>query len=167
MSSYLKQWNAMFQDQQSQQQNLAEIDLYYKLETAAYEKILADPKQSLKGNFVDLQKQLGFQNKPIIFIGFLDGINSSLKNNLDLEEIDDNSEINLEIDFPKLFISMHDSKADWLYTIKDWDNIISPEEQQQMLFDWRQSKIAHSEKVGRNDPCPCGSGKKYKKCCGK
>jgi preprotein translocase subunit SecA len=26
---------------------------------------------------------------------------------------------------------------------------------------------AHAEKpVGRNDPCPCGSGKKYKKCCG-
>jgi len=24
----------------------------------------------------------------------------------------------------------------------------------------------HSEKVGRNEPCPCGSGKKYKKCCG-
>ena len=22
-------------------------------------------------------------------------------------------------------------------------------------------------KVGRNDPCPCGSGKKYKECCGK
>jgi len=22
-------------------------------------------------------------------------------------------------------------------------------------------------KTGRNDPCPCGSGKKYKKCCGK
>lgn len=25
----------------------------------------------------------------------------------------------------------------------------------------------HSQKIGRNDPCPCGSGKKYKKCCGK
>lgn len=24
-----------------------------------------------------------------------------------------------------------------------------------------------SVKVGRNDPCPCGSGKKYKKCCGR
>jgi uncharacterized protein YecA (UPF0149 family) len=22
------------------------------------------------------------------------------------------------------------------------------------------------DKIGRNDPCPCGSGKKYKKCCG-
>ena len=27
-------------------------------------------------------------------------------------------------------------------------------------------KPATSSKVGRNDPCPCGSGKKYKKCCG-
>ncbi|MBU4302494.1 MAG: SEC-C domain-containing protein, partial [Actinobacteria bacterium] len=24
----------------------------------------------------------------------------------------------------------------------------------------------HKDKVGRNDPCPCGSGKKHKKCCG-
>ncbi len=27
--------------------------------------------------------------------------------------------------------------------------------------------IVREKKVGRNDPCPCGSGKKYKKCCGK
>ena len=26
--------------------------------------------------------------------------------------------------------------------------------------------VVKNEKVGRNDPCPCGSGKKYKKCCG-
>ncbi len=26
--------------------------------------------------------------------------------------------------------------------------------------------IVRGEKVGRNDPCPCGSGRKYKKCCG-
>ena len=25
--------------------------------------------------------------------------------------------------------------------------------------------VRHDERVGRNDPCPCGSGKKYKKCC--
>ncbi|WP_438265884.1 SEC-C metal-binding domain-containing protein, partial [Blautia wexlerae] len=24
-----------------------------------------------------------------------------------------------------------------------------------------------NKKIGRNDPCPCGSGKKYKNCCGK
>ena len=30
----------------------------------------------------------------------------------------------------------------------------------------KQPKI-NKNKVGRNDPCPCGSGKKYKQCCGK
>jgi hypothetical protein len=29
------------------------------------------------------------------------------------------------------------------------------------------SALVRQEKIGRNDPCPCGSGKKYKKCCGK
>ncbi|MBI2345773.1 MAG: SEC-C domain-containing protein, partial [Deltaproteobacteria bacterium] len=29
-----------------------------------------------------------------------------------------------------------------------------------------QATMPHGPKVGRNDPCPCGSGKKYKKCCG-
>ena len=28
-------------------------------------------------------------------------------------------------------------------------------------------KRGKKEKVGRNDPCPCGSGKKYKNCCGR
>jgi preprotein translocase subunit SecA len=33
--------------------------------------------------------------------------------------------------------------------------------------DMQVTQIVRSgEKVGRNDPCPCGSGKKYKKCCG-
>ena len=30
----------------------------------------------------------------------------------------------------------------------------------------RPETIVNTRKVGRNDPCPCGSGKKYKKCCG-
>jgi uncharacterized protein YecA (UPF0149 family) len=30
----------------------------------------------------------------------------------------------------------------------------------------QMTKHALSEKIGRNEPCPCGSGKKYKKCCG-
>lgn len=32
----------------------------------------------------------------------------------------------------------------------------------------KMSPVKHEgEKIGRNDPCPCGSGKKYKKCCGR
>jgi preprotein translocase subunit SecA len=31
----------------------------------------------------------------------------------------------------------------------------------------KQKPIVNKDIIGRNDPCPCGSGKKYKKCCGK
>ena len=31
----------------------------------------------------------------------------------------------------------------------------------------KQPKVNKEEKIGRNDPCPCGSGLKYKNCCGK
>lgn len=34
------------------------------------------------------------------------------------------------------------------------------------LTDENTKTVYNVEKVGRNDPCPCGSGKKYKKCCG-
>ena len=30
----------------------------------------------------------------------------------------------------------------------------------------RPVRKTEAQKIGRNDPCPCGSGKKYKKCCG-
>jgi len=30
---------------------------------------------------------------------------------------------------------------------------------------WIPQKVRKHKKIGRNDPCPCGSGKKYKKCC--
>jgi SWIM/SEC-C metal-binding protein len=35
----------------------------------------------------------------------------------------------------------------------------------ELLRNWPKTTVAET-KVGRNDPCPCGSGKKYKKCCG-
>ncbi len=31
----------------------------------------------------------------------------------------------------------------------------------------RRFAVVNKKKVGRNEPCPCGSGKKYKHCCGK
>lgn len=54
----------------------------------------------------------------------------------------------------------------WAYSIAlepDKDEDITDLE---ILLNPQKTKIAE-EKVGRNEPCPCGSGKKYKKCCGK
>ena len=57
-------------------------------------------------------------------------------------------------------------KNDWEYKIE-----LEPDKPEditdlEILLNPLKTKIAE-KKVGRNEPCPCGSGKKYKKCCGK
>jgi preprotein translocase subunit SecA len=40
-------------------------------------------------------------------------------------------------------------------------------EQKARSADGGSAPVRREKKVGRNEPCPCGSGKKYKKCCGR
>ena len=104
--------------------------------------------------------------EPHVFVGFLDGINTSLVESIDIENVDEDTDIKLEVDFEKLYYNMLDAKAEWLYNLEQWDDVLSKEKREQIKKEYRTSKIAVSNKVGRNEPCPCGSGKKYKKCCG-
>jgi len=52
-------------------------------------------------------------------------------------------------------------------------NIVRPQEQQRKTVENRYEEdepkrpVRRENRTGRNDPCPCGSGKKYKKCCGR
>ena len=66
----------------------------------------------------------------------------------------------------EIFYNMLSAKAKWLYTLPEWDGVLSAEQRDTILRQWRADHTAVSHKVGRNDPCPCGSGKKYKNCCG-
>ena len=101
-------------------------------------------------------------------MGFVDGINDSLKTSYDLESIDENTELSFDIDLEKLYFNMLDAKAEYLYTLPQWDGIFSEEKRKEIQKQYRESGIVRNEeKIGRNDPCPCGSGKKYKKCCGR
>ncbi|MFR4008876.1 MAG: SEC-C metal-binding domain-containing protein [Christensenellales bacterium] len=103
----------------------------------------------------------------MIFAGFMDGINDSLNHPYDLEKLTEDSEIVLDVDFEKLYFNMLAAKAPWLYELKEWDGVLPKEKRQEILKKYHVSKQAVSQKIDRNAPCPCGSGKKYKKCCGK
>ena len=63
---------------------------------------------------------------------------------------------------------MIDAKADWLYELPQW-NAIFDEEKKNSYTVSRNSPVrsAKERKSEENDPCPCGSGKKYKMCCGR
>ncbi len=57
-------------------------------------------------------------------------------------------------------------KYGWQYTIELEEKKPEDVTDLEILLNWPKTKEA-GKKVGRNEPCPCGSGKKHKKCCGK
>jgi SEC-C domain-containing protein domain-containing protein len=139
---------------------------YMEIEKSIYKEILSKHTQNLTFTIKDLAEK---QNTTVEFImGFVDGINDSLKNQLDLEALTAEEEIVLEVDLEKLYFNMLDAKAEYLYNLPQWEGIFSPEKRREIQKQYRDSVTVRNEnKIGRNDPCPCGSGKKYKKCCGK
>lgn len=139
---------------------------YCEKEKEIYESILEKKGAEIEGIVKELAKSHNFSNE--LFMGFLDGINDSLVSPLDLEEITEESEIKLEIDFEKLYYNMLEAQADYLYTLPQWDEILEDEKRKEITKAQKISKtVVKEEKISRNEPCPCGSGKKYKKCCGK
>ena len=139
---------------------------YSKLEKGIYKDLLANHKEVKKTTINELAKNY---NSTVEFaMGFMDGINDSLKNQYDLETIDGDTELVFDINLETLYFNMLDAKAEYLYTLPQWEGIFSEEKRTEIQKQFRESKIVRNfDKVGRNDVCPCGSGKKYKKCCGK
>ena len=139
---------------------------YFMIEKGIYEKLLSEPDVKVKGTVKELAAK--YEIPVMTMVGFLDGIDESLIVPNPIEEMDEDTEVNLIFDKEKLYKNMVDAKADWLYGLPMWDNIFD-EDKKKALY--REAKKANTvikgKKVGRNDPCPCGSGKKYKFCCGK
>jgi len=102
-------------------------------------------------------------------VGFLDGINESLVKANDLDNLAEDSVVSLKFDKELLYKNMVDAKADWLYELPKWENIFDEDKRKDLFKEARSmyTVVRAEKKVGRNDPCPCGSGKKYKFCCGK
>jgi len=165
--SYHSQWLSKIEDSSNPTEYQAFVERYYTLEKDAYDQIFAAGQDTVQGKASEMARSLGFGKDMVVYLGFLDGINSCLETELDLESVEDDTELTLKIDFEKLYWKMHEVKADWLYSLPSWDNVLSEDRRTELAKSYRQSKIVRHEKVGRNDPCPCGSGKKYKACCGK
>ena len=156
-----KEWKKNIDDKS----NKTFFDAYLEKEMDAYTSILEEGKGILKGNCGELAEK--FKMDLPIFGGFLDGVNTSLEEQLELEDLTEESEIDCKIDFEKLLYNMHVAKANWLYLLDEWESVLPVEKRDEIRKRFNRDTTAVYHKVGSNEPCPCGSGKKYKKCCGK
>jgi preprotein translocase subunit SecA len=99
------------------------------------------------------------------FEGLMDRIYSEVINNLfratmaSLEDFESMLEDMPQEQIHQLFGQFDEAE----FTEEPAESILVENEQEIPAVTFRRNQ----PKVGRNDPCPCGSGKKYKKCCGK
>ena len=127
---------------------------------------MENPDEEGKGTVKELAEKYGIE--VFTMTGFLDGINDSLKEANPIEEMEEDTVVSLAFDKELLYKNMVAAKADWLYELPQWENIFTEEKRKELYKEQKNSgTIRKEKKIGRNDPCPCGSGKKYKKCCGR
>ena len=140
---------------------------YFAKEKDVYAQLLKNPDEEVKGTVKDLAAKYGMD---LMFMtGFLDGINDSLKTPNPIEEMTEDTEVSLAFDKELLYKNMVGAGADWLYGLPEWESIFDEDKRKELYHEQKVAGTVKREgkKVYPNDPCPCGSGKKYKKCCGK
>lgn len=165
--SLLQDWREVAYSQETDKKQLQKFWTdYFLIEKGIYEKLLANPDEEVKGTVKELAEK--YEIPVMTMVGFLDGIDDSLKEKNPIEEMTEDTVVSLAFDKELLYKNMVDAKADWLYGIPAWKEIFSEEKLKELYLEAKKANtIVKGPKIGRNDPCPCGSGKKYKKCCGR
>ena len=163
----LETWRKLAYETEMNQKQAAEFwGNYFNLEKGIYEQILADPENPVSGTVKELAEK--YNVEILIMTGFLDGINDSLKQPNPIETMDEETQVSLDYDKEKLYYNMVGAKADWLYGLPQWDNLLDKAVRKELYKKQKLSgTVIKGRKIGRNEPCPCGSGKKYKNCCGR
>ena len=163
----LQEWREIAYNQEADKKQLQKFwTEYFLIEKGIYEKLLSNPDEVVKGTVKELADKYNID--VFAMTGFLDGINDSLKVPNPIEEMEEDTVVSLAFDKELLYKNMVDAKAEWLYELPMWDEIFTPEKKKELYLEQKKSgTVVKPKKVFPNDPCPCGSGKKYKKCCGR
>lgn len=163
----LKKWRDMAYNETANKGDLQRMWTdYFQKEKEIYAQLLKNPDEKVSGTVKALAEK--YDVDIMTMTGFLDGINDSLKNPNPIEEMEEDTEVSLAFDKELLYKNMVGAGADWLYELEEWEAIFDEEKRKTLYREQKASTtVVKEDKVYPNDPCPCGSGKKYKKCCGK
>ena len=163
----LEQWRSMAYSETANKGDLQRLwASYFEKEKEIYAQLLKNPDEVVKGTVKELAEK--YDVDIMTMTGFLDGIDESLVEANPIEEMEEDTEVNLGFDKALLYKNMVGAGADWLYELEEWNDIFDEETRKALYKEQKSSTtVVKDKKVYPNDPCPCGSGKKYKKCCGK
>ena len=163
----LQQWRDMAYSETANKGDLQRLwSAYFQKEKEIYAQLLKTPDEEVKGTVKELADK--YEVDLMTMTGFLDGINDILKQANPIEEMEEDTEVSLGFDIELLYKNMVAAGADWLYNLEEWNDIFDEDKRKALYREQKESTTVHKDKkIYPNDPCPCGSGKKYKKCCGR
>ena len=163
----LNKWRDMAYSETANRGDLQRLwKKYFEDEKAIYAQLLKNPDEVVEGTVKELADK--YKVDIMTMTGFLDGINDSLKEANPIEEMEEDTRVNLGFDTEKLYRNMVAADADWLYNLPEWNDIYDEDRRKELYRIQKLSTtVVKEDKIYPNDPCPCGSGKKYKKCCGR
>ena len=163
----LDKWRAVAYNEQANRTTLQNLwNAYFKQERDIYAELLKNPDEVVSGTVKELADKFGVDI--MAMTGFLDGINDSLKEKNPIETMEEDTPVQLGFDKELLYKNMVAAEADWLYNLEAWNDIFDEDTKKRLYKEQKSSTtVIKGKKIYPNDPCPCGSGKKYKKCCGR
>ncbi len=141
-------------------------DKYMPVEQKIYESIISMKTPAIKGVVSELAEKANMEVSH--YVGFLDGISEALEKSIELNELTAETKLNVKVNLETLYKKMVEYKADHLLALPQWEGVYTEEQRTAFYREQKASRtvVRETKKVGRNEPCPCGSGKKYKQCCG-
>lgn len=122
MSLYTE-WRNLSDNHESQEAEVKFWEEYLKAEASIYNELLNNKQEVIEGKVSELAAKYNVSVE--YFMGFIDGISESLKEDITLETIEADSTIKLDIDFEKLYYNMVAVEAHWLYNLPGWEAILS------------------------------------------
>ena len=120
---------------------------YFAVEKGIYEKLLSNKDVVEQGTVKELADK--FETDLQLFTGFLDGINDSLKTENPIDTMEEDTVVSLDIDYEKLYYNMVACKAEWLYTLEQRNDILTPERQKELYKQQKSSTTVVRQESGK------------------
>ncbi len=154
----LQQWRDMAYDQQADKAKLQQFwAIYFTKEKDIYAELLKNPDELVRGTVKELAEKYGVDI--MTMTGFLDGINDSLKAPNPIEEMEEDTVVNLGFDKALLYKNMVAADADWLYGLEEWNDIFDEETRKKL---YKEQKSSTKQRFIPMIPVPAAAARSTK-----
>lgn len=136
----LEQWRSMAYSETANKGDLQRLwAAYFEKEKEIYAQLLKNPDEVVKGTVKELAEK--YDVDIMTMTGFLDGIDESLVESNPIEEMEEDTEVNLGFDKALLYKNMVAAGADWLYELEEWNDIFDEETRKALYKEQKSSTV--------------------------